>query len=415
MLPCSSKRQILTYVLTWTIYASAYLLRKPLGVIKTDLISIYNLSPQVLGWLDSCYLLPYAFFSIIFGNLGDKYGNRKILTCCLICMGLSMISFGYWSSPMAFAILLFINGSAQANLWSNCVKSLSDWYEPEKRATIFGIWGTCIFAGGIMGTTLAVQLQKAFPGEIKMVFVVPSIWVIILAVIVYIFLRSPTEVRVPVIQTDKESLLPVTEQPLPTQRNLNILETWRLRMVPELCWTMFGMKLVRYCLYMWLPMYLNQNLNYSKAEAGMFSTLYEIGGVVGSAFIGLFIDKVMRGNTYMGVFVLLTLSTAALCLFQLTSQCGMVMNAIFLFLAGAGSSGPDAVISGSLAVEIGTRENAQSAVSGLINGFGSLGAILEGPFIAMVLTYFGWSGTFYVMVLLTFLSAVSIARPAFQK
>ena len=31
-------------------------------------------------------------------------------------------------------------------------------------------------------------------------------------------------------------------------------------MVPELCWSMFGMKLVRYCLYMWLPMYLNQNV-----------------------------------------------------------------------------------------------------------------------------------------------------------
>lgn len=33
------------------------------------------------------------------------------------------------------------------------------------------------------------------------------------------------------------------------------------RMVPELAWTMFGMKLVRYCLYMWLPMYLNQNVS----------------------------------------------------------------------------------------------------------------------------------------------------------
>ena len=43
---------------------------------------------------------------------------------------------------------------------------------------------------------------------------------------------------------------------------LNGLSVARLsRMVPELAWTMFGMKLVRYCLYMWLPMYLNQNVS----------------------------------------------------------------------------------------------------------------------------------------------------------
>lgn len=76
----------------------------------------------------------------------------------------------------------------------------------------------------------------------------------------------------------------------------------------------------------------------------------------------------MRGNTYKGVFVLLLASAVSLCLFQVTSGLGIMYNCIFLFLAGAGSSGPDAVISGSLAAEIGMRENAQSAVSGLVNG-----------------------------------------------
>ena len=76
----------------------------------------------------------------------------------------------------------------------------------------------------------------------------------------------------------------------------------------------------------------------------------------------------MQGSTYMGVFILLLTSAVSLCLFQVTSGLGIAYNCIFLFLAGAGSSGPDAVISGSLAAEIGMRENAQSAVSGLVNG-----------------------------------------------
>ena len=76
----------------------------------------------------------------------------------------------------------------------------------------------------------------------------------------------------------------------------------------------------------------------------------------------------MRGNTYTGVFVLLLMSALSLCIFQLTSRLGVVYNCIFLFMTGAGMSGPDAVISGSIATDIGMRENAQSAVSGLVNG-----------------------------------------------
>ena len=49
----------------------------------------------------------------------------------------------------------------------------------------------------------------------------------------------------------------------------------------------------------------------------------------------------------------------------------------------------------------------------LFIGFGSLGTIIEGPFIAAILTYFGWGGTFYAMVLLTLISAAAIGKATF--
>jgi len=33
-----------------------------------------------------------SFFQIIFGNLGDRYGNRKLLACCLLILGVSQVS-----------------------------------------------------------------------------------------------------------------------------------------------------------------------------------------------------------------------------------------------------------------------------------------------------------------------------------
>ncbi|XP_065674379.1 glucose-6-phosphate exchanger SLC37A1 isoform X2 [Hydra vulgaris] len=400
--------QYLSFCVTWIAYASSYLLRKPLGVVKSDLQTSYNLSKTDLGWLDTCFLLPYALMQILLGNLGDKYSARLILSSCLAISSFSMVTFGYWNKMLVMGVLLFLNGSAQACLWPNCVKGLSNWYNDEQRATLFGVWGTCCFAGGIFGTVLAVHLQNTYTPDLSMVFAVPSVIVLIVAVLVYLSLRTPAEMNLVV----EGKALPKHVGEPKEKLQLNLFQIWNIKMVAELSWTMFGMKLVRYCLYMWLPMYLNQNLKYSVSMAGMLSTAFDIGGVAGSALIGIFIDRVMGGRTYWGVVLALVSSAISLLAFQITSSWGLLFNFTLLFLVGAFSCGPDSTVSGTLACEAGERENAQSAVSGIINGFGSLGTVLEGPIVALIATSFGWNGTFYAMILLTLVGVIAMAKAA---
>lgn len=78
--------------------------------------------------------------------------------------------------------------------------------------------------------------------------------------------------------------------------------------------------------------------------------------------------RIVGGRPRWGVFYALLGSAISLMLFQFTSDKGLVINFLFLFLAGGCSSGPDSIVSGALASEVGERENAQSAVSGIING-----------------------------------------------
>jgi len=61
------------------------------------------------------------------------------------------------------------------------------------------------------------------------------------------------------------------------QKEMNMRDLWKIPMVAEVAITVFCLKVVRYCMYMWLPMYLLQQLKYSKTNAGMFSTMFEIG------------------------------------------------------------------------------------------------------------------------------------------
>lgn len=66
-------------------------------------------------------------------------------------------------------------------------------------------------------------------------------------------------------------------------------------MLAEVAVGVFCLKAVRYCMYMWLPMYLLNQLQYSKGQAGMFSTMFEVGGVLGSAVIGIVLDRYVFG------------------------------------------------------------------------------------------------------------------------
>ena len=78
-------------------------------------------------------------------------------------------------------------------------------------------------------------------------------------------------------------------------------------MVKEIAASVFCLKVVRYAIYLWLPLYLKQEvnelqekkgercfslqLNYSTKDAGLFSTMFDIGGVVGSASIGYVLKR----------------------------------------------------------------------------------------------------------------------------
>ncbi|XP_019625469.1 PREDICTED: putative glycerol-3-phosphate transporter 5 [Branchiostoma belcheri] len=399
------RRQVATFVLTWVAYASTYLVRKPLGVIKTDLASELSLTKTQLGWLDTSMLLPYATMQMILGPLADKFGARSTLAWCLFLSAASVVGFGTWIDVFLLMIMLFFNGVAQAQTWPCCVKALGSWYPDRQRNAIFGIWGTCTFAGGIMGTGLAVHIQRMYGW--RSVFFYPALVVAAVGALVYIFLHTPWEVGLDIPGKDPE--------PVSKAGNTTSLKFWQLlgiKMLPELAATVFFVKIVRYCLLMWLPMYLFQELHYSKAQAGLLSTSFEIGGVLGSATLGVFIDKLFHGDSLQGVSTVIMFSTLSLILFLLTASWGIPFNVMCMLLTGMFNCGPDAILTGSLPTQLGDKDgrNAHAAISGFINGFGSVGTVLQGPIIGAIAEWYGWEGTFYFMIVVSLIATFCICR-----
>ncbi|BFZ08995.1 hypothetical protein BsWGS_12034 [Bradybaena similaris] len=405
--------QTLSFSLCWVAYASTYFLRKPLGVIKADLQMELSFTTSQLGWLDTALLLPYAVMQIILGPVGAKYGARKTFGICLMLSALSMIPFGYFSSFAVWFLLLFLNGTAQSQCWPNCTKGLLCWFSDAVRNTMFGMFGTCAFAGGIIGTMFAVYIQANYGW--RSVYFYPSLIVFVLGFLVLILFKQPEEVGVdvPGRGANKASEAQSSSSGAPLEKP-SMKDLWFLPTIPEISTAVFCLKVVRYCMYMWLPMYLLQALNYSQSMSGIFSTVFEVGGVTGSALVGFALDRFYPGRTLHGIGLFVLISTLALVLFIVTSSWGVVINSVFMFIAGAFNAGPDILLCGTVPAEIVEKQNknAATATIGLVNGFGSIGTCIEGPIIGIVTAYTGWSGMFYLMIALSALGTLATYRAA---
>ena len=186
------KFQALVFFLTWCSYASSNLIRKPLSVSKASMGAELHLSISQLGLLDTASLLPYAVFQIYAGALGDKYGARLVLAAGLTLCSLSTMAIGTMTSLSSIIAVLVLCGIGQALCWPACAKALSPWFSNETRNTVFGLWGTCQAAGGLLGTVFASHLLESAGWRSS--FFLPSVLVMAIACANYMLLLTPSEV-----------------------------------------------------------------------------------------------------------------------------------------------------------------------------------------------------------------------------
>ncbi|KAL7672976.1 hypothetical protein ACOME3_007851 [Neoechinorhynchus agilis] len=180
----------LVFTITWLSYASTYLLRKPIGVLKSPYGSSIQLSNTQLGLLDLSLLLPYALVQMLFGQLTDKIGPRITLSVALLGAGLSLLFFKFNQSYSVFLLMLLLSGSFQSFCWSACNTGISQWEtDKRKRHDLLGYFGTSPFAGGVAGTLFAVFILKHFGWQ--NVFFWPSLITITFSVLTYFLFLYP--------------------------------------------------------------------------------------------------------------------------------------------------------------------------------------------------------------------------------
>ncbi|MCC7541516.1 MAG: MFS transporter [Deltaproteobacteria bacterium] len=411
--------QARVFALTWLSYATYYLTRKNFGIAKTYLEDELGISVQTLGLIDTSMLAAYALGQFVMGSLGDALGARRMIAFGMIASAVTALVFGLSSWSAVFGIAFGINGLFQATGWPNNVKAMAPWFATRQRGKVMGFWCTNYQVGGIAATALATFVAATFGW--RWAFFVPAVVVAAVGVVCLLLLvEKPQDRGLEPIEPAEEparSAATTTGDVARDEGKKSKAAFLEMLAIPRL-WvlglTYFGLKLIRYSLLFWLPYYLERVLHYPRETAGYLSTPFEIGGVVGAIATGWLSDRLAPNNRMRVAAPMIIGLAGALALFQAVGGLGMFANAASMALCGFLLFGPDALISGAAAQDVGGARAAGSA-AGIINGIGSLGAVLQGLITAWIAETpgLGWGALFYMFVGLALLSGFGLLPLAF--
>ena len=395
------------FILTWISYASFYLTRKGFGIVKARVGDELAITDIDLGYIDVAYLSAYAIGQFVNGALGDRLGARRMIAFGMISSALCAVAMGFGRTAVVFGIAFGLNGFFQSTGWPNNVKVMASWFGRSARGWVMGVWCTCYSVGGMAASAIATMLLVgiAWPAA----FFVPAAWVsgVGMVILIYLSERPSGELR-KLIDDDPETALD------PKAKRAAFLEmVW----VPNL-WLLggsyFGLKFVRYAFLFWLALYLTRSLGYSEEESGYMTLAFEAGGIIGAIVTGYLSDRVFKSLRAPVAAPMIFALVGAIFLYQATASIGPVAVVLGLALMGFLLYGPDALISGAAAQDIGGGAAAASA-AGIINGLGSIGAILQSLLLPRIAKAYGWDAAFYLFAVLITLSGLLLLPVALRQ
>ncbi len=310
----------------------------------------WGLARGALGPTFSAGLFGVMLGAMLLAPLADRAGRRRVIVYSCVAFGLGTLGTLGVSSLGELLVLRFFTGLGLGAALPNAIGLASEYAPHKRRAVIVMFVGSGISLGAIAAGAAAAQLVEPFGW--RAVFAVGGILPLVLAVALWRFL--PESIRfaaaVPGRQAEAKRLLRQIEPQLgadddvaivsndPEGGKATVLDLFKDgRSVATLClWVAFFMSLLNvYLAINWLPTSLNAS-GFTLTQANVMTTLYHVGGVVGTYAIGLFMDRL---GTHRMVLVGLLLAAIGFYTFATATGLAQGPTTAILMLAGVGVIG----------------------------------------------------------------------------
>ncbi|MEV0600074.1 MFS transporter [Streptomyces sp. NPDC050315] len=396
------RRQI--FAVTWLAYAGFYFVRQAFSVAKLGILDdpLVNgvLTEQVLGVLDALYLAAYAAGQFVWGMWADRFGPRVVVAGGMIGAVVAACAMGVSSAVLVFGGAMVLQGLAQSTGWAPLCKNMGSFFTVRERGRVLGIWSSNYAFGGLAAPPFLGWWAYEVFDSWHAAFLAGAATLAVVLVLFLVFQRNtPQDVGLPDPNRTEDPHRTEEEPAAVTRRKPALAlykEALRDRMVLTLGAAYFLLKPARYAILLWGPVIVSRQLpEVGKVGATLIPVAFGVAGVLAPIVIGWVSDTVFRSRRVPPCVLALALLTVALALFMpLTATGSAVVMIAVLAVIGLAVYAADAMISCVAAVDFGSAGGAGTA-AGLVNGCGSIGAILGGllpGFLSGTALFYGFAG-----------------------
>ncbi|WP_346776745.1 MFS transporter [Streptomyces sp. HNM0574] len=392
------------FAVTWVAYAGFYFARQAFSVAKLGILEDpaagAQLTERVLGVVDAVYLLAYAVGQFVWGMWADRFGPRVVVAGGMAGAIVASVAMGASAALPVFGVAMVLQGLAQSAGWAPLCKNMSSFFPVRERGRVLGVWSTNYAFGGLVAPPFLGWWAYAVFDAWQAAFFAGAATLAVVLVLFLLFQRdSPRHAGLTVPEPRREAA-PETGGGTARTRTGVYRATLRDPMVRTLGAAYFLLKPARYAILLWGPVIVSRRLpEIDKVGATLVPVAFGIAGVVAPVVIGWISDTVCGSRRVPPCVVALGLLTLVMALFTPLTAAGSVPVMIAVLGAvGLTVYAADAMISCVAAVDFGTEDGAGTA-AGVVNGCGSLGAVLGGllpGFLSGTALFYGFAAAAFV-------------------
>ena len=395
------------FLVTWATYAGYYFCRKNISIALPLLEGTKGITHLDLANIVFGYSLFYALGQFVCGVLSDRFGARLVVGAGLVLVVLSNLLMCLHGTSSWLLFFACVNGLGQSSGWSGLVKMMGSWFAGNRRGIVMAWWSTNYVLGGFLATAFATW-SVTQPFLLRGLgwrrgFLFPALVVLALVPVFLLLARDS-----PAQQEPAQPKAAACEKPKRALSwRVEFFRLLRCRQVQALGTAYFFLELCRYALLFWLPYFLVNRLRLSLGVSGYVSSLYELAGVAGALLAGYVSDRFMESRR-APVCVMMMAGFGLMALLPVFQpHPGLVVTALWVSLAGMLTYGPDTLLSGAAAQDVG-GELATATSSGLIDGLGHLGALFSPYLVVFVSARYGWNLLFLLFSGAAFVASLSL-------
>ncbi len=388
-------------------YIGYYLIRGNLPVALPLLSREFGYTNLELGKILTFSELAYALGKLTTGPYADTLGGKKIFMMGMLGGIVFNFLFPLHPSLLYFTVAWCFVRFFLSMGWGGIIKTIGEWYEPERNGTIMGLISVNFQFGGVLASLFGGLLIGWGVGW-KGLFFWPAIVVTGFAVLSQLLSKASPGDLIPDVVFGKNAGTKKSVLSLEAAHGARSAHGGGLEIAKKLFEVplfrqvlvfSFFIHILRSFFMFWIPKFM-VDLGMGTVNAAFSSAVFPLAGALGTIGLGWYTDRFAKdGDRSAAMWKMLFGSVISLAIigvlipFHLKFQVAII---VLLAFSGFFIYGPYSMSAGCLSLDIAGPEGAGTC-TGLIDGIGYIGGAVAAWGTGAISDAFGWGEVFFAL------------------